>query len=177
MKLSNKGYEFLENYETIHDGDLTLIGLQPKPDATGIWTEGYGHAMTRNSKFLTIIRYPTVASILPFSTISTVEQAKELLIKDVSIRENIVNGSLRISLTQNKFDALLFHTFNCGKSETLYSLINSNAKTSLIKDWWIKHYITSGGKVLKGLKLRRMDEWEVWEDGEYLRNYNLERVV
>ena len=177
MKLSSKGYEFLKSYESLHDGDLTTIGLQPKPDAAGIWTEGYGHAMTRNGKFLRLSQYPTIASVLPFSVVLTIQQASDLLIKDVNIRENIINKDIKVKLSQNQFDAILFHTLNCGKSETLYSMINSNQEVTILKNWWINHYITADGKPLKGLKLRRMDEWEVWEDGEYLRNYNLERVV
>ena len=177
MKLSNKGYEFLKSYETLHDGDLTSVGLQPKLDAAGIWTEGYGHAMVKDGKFLTKKYYPNLSDILKFSTVSSIQQANELLLKDVAIRENLLNKSLIVQLSQNEFDALLLHTFNCGKSETLYNMINTNIPAPTLKDWWVNHYITSGGKTLKGLKLRRMDEWEIWEKNEYLRNYNLERVI
>ena len=33
-------------YESLHDGDLKMIGLQPKMCPVGIWTEGYGSAIT-----------------------------------------------------------------------------------------------------------------------------------
>jgi hypothetical protein len=49
MKTSNVGIQLIQEFESLHDGDLTMIGLQPKMDPIGIWTEGYGHAM-RDSK-------------------------------------------------------------------------------------------------------------------------------
>jgi GH24 family phage-related lysozyme (muramidase) len=43
--INNNGLQLEEHYESLNDGDLTLIGLQPKMDCCGIWTEGWGHAM------------------------------------------------------------------------------------------------------------------------------------
>jgi len=173
MKLSEKGLEFLKCYETLHDGDLSMIGLQPKPDAAGIWTEGYGHAMVLNGKFLDIKKYPTLSGVLPFAKVRTEKEAEGLLKKDVAVREAQVNSWLKVTLEQNQFDALLLHTFNCGKSDTLYRLINAKADEKALKDWWINHYTTASQKELKGLKLRRLDEWEAWACGDYLRGYNL----
>lgn len=34
-----------KHFESLHDGDLTIIGLQPKMCPAGIWTEGYGNAI------------------------------------------------------------------------------------------------------------------------------------
>ena len=45
MKTNNEGIKLIKDFESLHDGDLTLIGLQPKMDPIGIWTEGYGRAM------------------------------------------------------------------------------------------------------------------------------------
>lgn len=176
QKLSEKGINFLKCYETLHDGDLHTIGLQPKLDAANIWTEGYGHAMTRNGKFMTIKDYPTLNKVLPYATISSDNEAIIMLKKDVSAREIQVSSWLKVNLTQNQFDAVFLHTYNCGKSDTLYSLVNSN-NISALKEFWLNHYITSQGVYLKGLKLRRMDEWEVWSKSEYLRNYDLNRIL
>jgi lysozyme len=150
-----------------------MIGLQPKLDAAGIWTEGYGHAMVLNGKFMDMKKYPTLISILPYTKVRTNKEAEDLLKEDVSTREVQVNNWLKVTLEQNQFDALLLHTFNCGKSDTLYRLINANTDNNTLKNWWINHYIKAGGKELKGLKLRRLDEWEIWERSDYLRNYTL----
>jgi len=32
--------KLIVRYESLHDGDLKQIGLQPKMDPIGIWTEG-----------------------------------------------------------------------------------------------------------------------------------------
>ena len=45
MKTSQKGINLIKYFESLHDGDLTEIGLQPKMCPAGIWTEGYGHAI------------------------------------------------------------------------------------------------------------------------------------
>ena len=37
--------KLISKYEGLHDGDLKEIGLQPKMDPVGIWTEGWGHAI------------------------------------------------------------------------------------------------------------------------------------
>jgi hypothetical protein len=34
--------QLIKHYESLHDGDLSAIGLQPKMDSLGIWTEGWG---------------------------------------------------------------------------------------------------------------------------------------
>ena len=32
--------KLVSHYEGLHDGDLSKVGLQPKMDPIGIWTEG-----------------------------------------------------------------------------------------------------------------------------------------
>ena len=39
MKTSQKGINLIKYFESLHDGDLTEIGLQPKMCPAGIWTE------------------------------------------------------------------------------------------------------------------------------------------
>ena len=51
--ISSKAIELIKHYESLHDGDLHKIGLQPKMDPVGIWTEGWGRAMVgKNGKFI-----------------------------------------------------------------------------------------------------------------------------
>jgi lysozyme len=40
MKISEKGLDLIKHFESLHDGDLTIVGLQPKMCPAGIWTEG-----------------------------------------------------------------------------------------------------------------------------------------
>lgn len=173
MEPSNEIINFIKAYESLHDGDLSKVGLQPKLDAAGIWTEGWGHAMVRGREFLTVTQYPTLNDILPFSKVKTVEEADKLLRQDIEIFKNGVLSRLKVEVTQNQFDALLSHAFNCGYSATLYNLINKGAKESKIKNWFTTRYITAGGVYLKGLQYRRNDEYEIWSGTNYDREYNL----
>lgn len=45
------GREIVKHYESLHDGDLKQIGLQPKLCPAGIWTQGYGRAMRKKKRF------------------------------------------------------------------------------------------------------------------------------
>ena len=173
MQVTDKLIDFITQYEQVHDGSLTIIGLQPKLDAVGIWTEGYGHAMIINGKFAKKDKYPTIESILPFQTIRTVEEAKNLLKLDVRKFEQTVNRNLSRVVTQNEFDALVSFCFNCGFSQNLFRLVNENKNQIAIKNFWTNNYIKGGGKVLKGLQYRRSDEYEMYSMSDYKRDYKL----
>jgi lysozyme len=46
-------------FEGLHDGDLKKIGLQPKKDPIGIWTEGGTSAMKDSScRFIKSYKMP-----------------------------------------------------------------------------------------------------------------------
>jgi len=149
MKTSQIGIDLIKFFEGLHDGNLKEIGLQPKKCPAGIWTEGYGHAMRdANGNFLK-------GATAPKHTI-TEEYAEVLLKRDLSVFESIVARKITQPLKQNEFDAVVSFTYNTGGSKTLFEMVNS--QNPLLKAWWISHYITGGGKVLKGLQERRKSE-------------------
>ncbi len=173
LKVSDQLLNFIKSYESIHDGDKSKIGLQPKLDARDkdpIWTVGWGHALVVDGKFATKSRFPTMEDILPYNTVETIEQADALLAKDIVKFENLVKANLKIKVNQHQFDALVSHAYNCGISNGLYTRVNNRAKDA-IKWWWLNKYITSGGKKLNGLVHRRIDEYEIWEGVNYDREY------
>lgn len=173
MKVSEYLILFIIAYEQIHDGSLKMIGLQPKLDACGIWTEGYGHAMIINGKFARVEQYPTLESILPHQTIHNIEDAKKVLRIDIIKFESTVNRNLTRKVTQNQFDALVSFCFNCGFSKNLFKLVNQNTNQIAIKNFWINNYIKGNGKILLGLQYRRVDECEMYFNGDYKRDYKL----
>jgi len=174
MKSSLEVIGFIKNYEQLHDGDLSQIGLQPKPDARGIWTEGYGHAIRKsNGKFLTLQDCATPKLAAKYGQVRTEEEANALLRWDIGNTAEGVFRRLMIPICQQQFDALVSHAYNCGYSSTLYRLVNSRAPEEEIKNWFLTRYISAGGVKLKGLVLRRQDEWEIWKHAEYQRNYKL----
>lgn len=86
----------------------------------------------------------------------TQEQADALLVNLLPRYEQTVLNNIKVSLTQNQFDALVSFCWNCGSSKTLFSLVNQ--KSEHVYDWWISHYVLGGGKVLPGLVRRRKAE-------------------
>jgi len=156
MKTSQIGIDLIKHFEGLHDGNLKEFGLQPKKCPAGIWTEGYGHAM-RDSKG-NFLKGKTV----PKATILNEEQAEILLEKDLEVFELFVIRKLKRVVKQSEFDALVVFVFNCGVSQTLFQMVNS--QNPLLKTWWISHYITGQGnpKPLKGLIERRKAEAKIY---------------
>ena len=156
MKTSDIGVSLIKHFESLHDGDLHAIGLQPKKCPAGIWTEGYGHAMRdSDGNFMK-------GNKMPIATVSNEIQAEHLLEKDLSIYELLVARKLKRNVSQNQFDALVVFVYNCGVSQTLFEMVNSN--NLLLKSWWLSHYITGKGspKPLKGLIERRKAETKIY---------------
>ena len=161
MKTSVKGIELIKRFESLHDGDLSVIGLQPKICPAGIWTEGYGNAIVYKGKFLRGEQNKQLAYAL--STVKNEQDATEQLIRNLTDKfEPIVNKRLKVAVNQNQFDALVSHTYNTGGSDTLFRLINESASRDAIYKWFTTKYITADGKVLKGLINRRKAEADLF---------------
>lgn len=157
MKTSQKGIDLIKHFEGLHDGDLHVMGLQPKMDPIGIWTEGYGRAMRdKNNKFIKGIANKKLAYYR--ITIRSEAQAEIALIQDLIRFEKIVTRRIGVIINQNNFDALVSHTYNTGGSTGLFKLINTKSKDSLIKNWFETKYISADGVHLKGLVIRRKAE-------------------
>jgi lysozyme len=89
----------------------------------------------------------------------------------------LVDKLCRDDLTQNEFDAVLSFVYNAGatyRSKTgsilYYNLFrnvnNKMSKNDLVK-YWESLAITGGGKVLNGLKRRRVREVQIFNDNKY----------
>jgi lysozyme len=156
MKISQAGIALIKRFESLHDGDLTIIGLQPKMCPAGIWTEGYGHAMMHNGKFLKGKENKELAYSL--HAVNNETEASALLVKDLVFYEKSIN-SLGLDLTQNMFDALVSFIFNVGfkslQGSTLFKRINSSVGD--IKEAFLM-WNKCKGEELRGLTLRREAE-------------------
>lgn len=161
MKTGTKGIKLIKFYESLHDGNLTQVGLQPKMDPVGIWTEGYGRAM-RNAKGEFLRGAGNKANAYSSITIHNQQEADAAFIADLAPREYAVIQKLKITPTQNQFDALVSHFYNTGGSSTLFKLINERASENEIRNWWETKYITADGKVLAGLVKRRKAEADLF---------------
>ncbi len=161
--------DLIKKYESLHDGDLTDIGLSPKMDPVGIWTEGYGEAMIdpRTKKFLKGSKNKDYANSI--KTISNKEEAIIKLIKSYAIREKICESEMSIKywslMNENMSGALTSFVYNCGTGNPKYKIFenikkyldNIINKDQLIK-YWCKSVIKSNGIVYNGLIKRREEE-------------------
>lgn len=160
MKTSVNGINLIKKFESLHDGDLSIIGLQPKMCPAGVWTEGWGRAMTINGQFIKGASNKKLA--YANTTITTAAEADKALLEDLAVFERIVFSKTKIKLTQNQFDALVCHAYNTGGSDGMFKLINRKAPEDQIKKWWTTKYITGGGRTLPGLIRRRNEEYNLF---------------
>ena len=141
MKISQKGLDLIKNFEGLE--------LKAYKDSVGILTIGYGSTGSHVKSGMTI----------------TAEQAEELLKQDVSRFEKGVNDLVKVSLTQNQFDALVSFSFNLGlgnlKSSTLLKKLNASDYTGAVNEFL--RWNRAGGKVLNGLTRRRQAEKDMFE--------------
>ena len=118
-----------------------------------VWTIGYGSTM-----------YPDGTKVKQGDT-CTLEQAQEYLMQDLAKRSGNIATILPDDIKQNKFDALLSFAYNLGigalKSSTLLKKVKLNQFDPSIPDEFMK-WVKAGGKVLKGLELRRKAEAELY---------------
>lgn len=166
--ISSKAIELIKHYESLHDGDLHKIGLQPKMDGVGIWTEGWGHVITDSKgNFIKGIANEKLANSL--SIIHTKEQADAHFIVDIQPILLQIARKITIPLNEDQLGAFASFLYNAGSSSTLVSLINTNS--TKLYDWWISHYITGQGIPQKGLVYRRKSEATLFTKG-ILEFYN-----
>jgi len=164
----NNLIKLISHYESLHDGDLHEIGLQPKMDPIGIWTEGWGHAILDSDKqFVKGPKNKVLAYQL--SIIHTLDEANHQLEVDMNPILAIIQRKIKVKLNDNQIAALASFIYNTGGSATLFSLINSSSPQ--LYDWWTTHYVTGGGIPLTGLVYRRKSEAVLFTTGE-LKFYN-----
>lgn len=142
MQYSNIGIDITEREEA-----LRLVAYQ---DQGGVWTNGYGH---------------TGPDVYPGQVI-TRDQAIEWLKQDTETAVNAVNESVRVTLSQHQFDALVDFVFNVGvhafENSTMLKLLNegnyNGADAEFLKWVYVK------GTVNKGLFNRRTLETQEFEE-------------
>jgi len=166
QKISQNGIDLIKHYESINDGDLSKIGLQPKPDCSGYMTIGYGRVLIKPQGGY-VKTLADVDKYFPQYGTITIQQAEQYLAEDCNKFENNVN-SLELTLTQGQFDALVSFSFNVGfgalKGSTLLKRIKQIVSTPSIEvcfGMWNK----SAGVAYRGLTFRRQTEALLYNTG------------
>lgn len=169
-KFNKATLDLIKQFESLHDGDLTKIGLQPKMCPAGIWTEGYGRAMIdpRTKGHLRGISNREMS--LKLQVIHTEEEATKALNEDLTRLAYkptlaILDGDNWVRLTDNQQGALCSFVYNCGVGRPQYKIfdnvikwLNNKMSDTALMSYWQKSVITSGGKELPGLVRRRRAE-------------------
>lgn len=158
-ELNQAGLELIKSFEGIEDGDPRTVNLDPYLDPVGIWTIGWGHAITCDRRFL---RGPTdkaKAKALYPNGLNRVE-AERLLRHDIDEHALPLDSLVKVELNENQYAALVSFVFNLGpgnlQRSTLLKLVNQKkfreAANEFVK--WNK----AGGQTMKGLTRRRKAE-------------------
>jgi len=141
MKTSQSGLDFIQDVE----GCKLFAYL----DTGGVWTIGVGHTGPEVVKGLSC----------------TMGQAMVWLAEDVREAEDAINKAVKVSLTQNQFDALVSFVFNVGVgaflSSTLLKKLNAGDYEGAAGQFprWNK----DNGKEIAGLTKRRHLEQSVFQ--------------
>ncbi|HEY4326154.1 MAG TPA: lysozyme [Mucilaginibacter sp.] len=109
MQLSSTGLTIIKNFEGLR--------LEAYRDVAGVWTIGYGS-----------IRYHDGKRIKPGDKLASEAQADALFRNTLGQYESAVNEQVKVSITQNQFDALVSFSYNEGtgalKESTLLVKLN-----------------------------------------------------
>lgn len=164
---SQNGLLLIQHCESLHDGDLKVINLQPKMDPIGIWTEGWGHAMV-NPLTKGFIKGANNKSLAyKYSTIHTKADADLILSFDVKPIEIALN-ELNVVEKQGEFDGLVSFTYNLGiaalRKSTLLKRVELNMNADKITEAFVM-WNKAGGIALDGLTYRRLSEAHLYNHG------------
>jgi lysozyme len=161
--INQAGLDLIKKFEGIPDGDPRTVNIDPYLDPIGIWTIGWGHAISVGNLFLRGKENRKTACDLYAGGI-TLEQAERLLRGDVLDTCRDVESMTEVELTDNQFGALVSFTFNLGRGNfaksTLLKKLNAGDYAGAAAEFhkWNK----AGGKVLNGLVARRAAEAELF---------------
>ncbi len=146
MKISQDGINLIKRFEGVR--------FKPYRCPAGLWTVGVGHLIGDGKQ-------------LPdsYNKTFTEREVDEILRQDLARFERGVTMQFPMSyrFTQGMFDALVSFSFNLGLGTLQRSTVRSallrydkdKAGESLLK------YCRAGGKILKGLQLRRQEEYKL----------------
>jgi lysozyme len=154
MQMSQHGLDLLTQWEGCE--------LKVYNDAAGLPTIGVGHLLTKSE--LMSGKIAIGGAPVKYSNGITQQQAETLLAQDLGPTEAAVNGGVKVTLSQNQFDALTSFTFNVGvsafTSSTLLRLLNQGQYAQVPEQ--LMRWTRAGGRVVQGLVNRRQNEIKLW---------------
>ena len=148
MKISRAGIQLIKRFEGVRN--------RPYRDCVGLWTVGVGHLIGDGKS-------------LPesWNRTFTEDEIDALLVRDLNRFERGIAMQLPVPLKQCEYDALCSFVFNLGlgtlqRSTIRQALLRGDKKLAAEK---LLKYCYAGGKIVKGLQIRRMGEKQLFLGG------------
>jgi lysozyme len=139
-----------------HEG----LRLNPYRCPARLWTIGVGHVLYPEQGKLKIDDRDGFPLRPEDDRKFTMDEVDAILAADLQRFERGVEKFVSVALTQGEFDALVSFSFNVGlgtlQRSTLRAKLNRNDKDGAADE--LLKYCLAGGKILKGLQNRRIDE-------------------
>ncbi|MDX2130313.1 MAG: lysozyme [Chloroherpetonaceae bacterium] len=178
MPISENAIKLIKHYESLHDGNLKELGIQPKMDPVGIWTIGWGHAIVDPITRQFVRGKENYKRALELFPNFDDRQADDLFLRDISAFEKAVRNAVKPKLDDNQIGALTSFAYNVGTGSFLRSsalkFINQKniAEAGARLLVWNKAKVNGQLVELKGLTYRRMSERDLLVTG-VLKFYNV----
>lgn len=158
--ICNRAIELIKHFESLHDGDLSVVGLQPRQCPAKIWTIGYGRALrTLDGKRFLKGEADKAQAYERFPTL-TEQQAAKLLAFDLEQFELDVKRFVKVFINEDQLGALVSFTYNVGvnafKNSTLLRKLNAHDYQAASSEF--RRWTKSNGVELRGLIRRRNNE-------------------
>lgn len=161
-QINAAGLTLVKKWEGILDGDPSTVNLDPYLDPVGIWTIGWGHAITDpGGRFLR----GAAGKAKAFATFPdgiTYAQAEDLLRADLIDASAAVTSLVKVPVSENQFSALVSFEFNTGAltNSTLRKKLNKLDYLGAAEEFgkWVRGRVDGQLVVLRGLVNRREDE-------------------
>ena len=130
-----------------------------------LWTIGVGHVIDPNHAKVKLADRKQLPIPTGWDRVLSNDEIDEILRKDLARFESGVLRLIKVKLTQGQFDALVSFSFNVGlgnlQNSTLRMKINRGDYEGAAEQFLV--WTKAGGKVLKGLVIRRTHEKNMFE--------------
>ncbi len=167
--IDEKAIALIKHFESLHDGDESAVGLQPKLCPAGIWTVGWGRALRDPETGQFLMGQEDYAQALAQHPSLTESEADLMLADDLEEFADFVAQKVRTRLAACQHGALTSFCYNVGmgafQGSTLLKLLNVSKidEAALQFARWNK----GGGRVLAGLSKRREAERKLFMTGQF----------
>lgn len=162
-RINAAGLTLIKSFEGLHDGDPSTPALEPKLCPAGVWTVGWGHALTADGRQLRGEADRAAAMdewrrLWPAGM--TPADAEALLRQDLASVETGIVRLCPVPLTDAQFSALVSLAYNIGldalAGSTLRRLLLAGDITGAADQF--PRWCRAGGRMLPGLVRRRAAE-------------------